>query len=357
MATQIDYTRLLDLWRAIEQAGGTDKYVQQQLQERGYLVERKATDDMSKADLERYKKALKAEAAERRKIKKDAWLAYRASHIVHLGEGVFWNDDLDFDRWDLRNPEERANENELPALDNPKQLAEALGASIAELRWLAFHRDDATFVHYHAFTIPKRDGSMRQIWAPNRKLKAAQRWINREIVERLPVHGASHGFLAGRSIKSNAAAHTGAEIVVKIDLKDFFPTVTMPRVKGIFRKAGYREQVATLLALLCTEAPRHVVDIKGKVHYLALGPRCLPQGAPTSPGLTNTLCLRLDRRLAGLAAKLGWRYTRYADDLTFSRKKGASSAEVGEMIRKAVDIVGHEGFTVHPDKTRVMRRG
>jgi len=310
MTMRIDYTRLLDLWRGIEQAGGREKYIQQQLTERGFLVERKPTDKMSKAELERYKKSLKDEAAEKRKLAREAWQAYRASHLVHLGEGVFWSDDHDFDRWDLKNPEERAAENELPKLDSPKLLAEALGLTIAELRWYAFHRDDATFVHYHTFQIPKRNGTMRAIWAPNRRLKQIQRWVNREVVERLPVHGAAHGFLAGRSTKSNAAAHTGADTVVKIDLKDFFPTVTFPRVRGIFRKAGYREQVATLLALLCTEAPRQVVDIKGKTHYLALGPRCLPQGAPTSPALTNTLCQRLDRRLAGLARKIGWRYTR-----------------------------------------------
>src|SRR5690606_26053703 len=115
--------------------------------------------------------------------------------------------------------------------------------------------------------------------------------------ERLPVHGAAHGFLHGRSIASNAAVHKDAAVLLKVDLKDFFPTVTLPRVKGVFRKAGYREQIATLLALLCTEAPRHVAEVEGQTYYLSLGPRCLPQGAPTSPAITNTLCLRLDRRL------------------------------------------------------------
>jgi len=361
MATRTDTSRLVDLWHGIDQAGGIDNYIRKQLEERGYLVERKPTDGMSKAELARYKKSLKAEAAERLRLGQESWLAYRETHIVHLGEGVFWNDDLDFDRWDLRNPEERARENELPELENPKALAEALGLSIAALRWLAFHRDDATFIHYRRFTIPKRDGSARAIWAPTPQLKAVQRWILREIVERLPVHGASHGFMPGRSTKSNASVHSGAEIVVKVDLKDFFPTVTLPRVKGIFRRAGYREQAATLLALLCTEAPREVMEIKGKTHFVALGPRSLPQGAPTSPGLTNTLCLRLDRRLTGLAAKLGWRYTRYADDLTFSlpprkdRKK--QPPKVGALIGGIAKIAADEGFVVHPNKTRIARSG
>ena len=108
MATtfRIDYTRLLDLWRSIEQAGGRDKYIQAQLKEKGFLIERKPTDNMSKAELERYKKTLKEEAAERRRLAREAWQAYKAAHLVHLGEGVFWNDDLDHDKWDLPDAEE-----------------------------------------------------------------------------------------------------------------------------------------------------------------------------------------------------------------------------------------------------------
>ncbi|MGB1277168.1 MAG: reverse transcriptase family protein, partial [Nannocystaceae bacterium] len=291
----------MDLWRSIDNAGGTDSYIQQQLSERGFLVTRRETDNMSKSALSRYKKQLKQEAAEKRKLRKEAWQAYRAAHIVHLGEGVFWNDPSDFDRWDLRGAEERAAENELPPLDNPAQLAKALELKITELRWLSYHRDAATRVHYYRFTIPKRNGKLREIWAPHQKLKKVQRWILHNIVERLPVHGAAHGFMAGRSIATNANAHKNADTVVKVDLKDFFPTVTVSRVKGVFRKAGYREQVATLLALLCTEAPREIVEHDGEKYFVALGPRCLPQGAPTSPALTNTLCLRLDRRLSGLA--------------------------------------------------------
>src|SRR5262249_23578560 len=141
-------------------------------------------------------------------------------------------------------------------------------------------------------------------------------------------------------------------------LKDFFPTVTLARVKGVFRKAGYREQVATLLALLCTEAPREVVELEGQTYYVALGPRCLPQGTPTSPALTNTLCLRLDRRLSGLAARLGWRSTRYADDLTFSLPAGhAGEPRTGALMGLVQRIVEAEGFTIHRDKTRIHRRG
>ncbi len=353
-----DKVDLLTLWRAIVQAGGIPAWVEAQLGARSLLVTRRDTAAMSEADLERYKKELKAEAAERRKLRREAWEAYKANHIVHLGDGVFWKDGGGPDKWDVEHAEERAAENELPPLDSPQQLAEALGLTVARLRWLAYHRDAATHLHYRRFTIPKRGGGERAIWAPMPQLKAAQHWILHNIAEKLPVHGAAHGFLPGRSTLSNAVVHTGARIVLKLDVKDFFPTVTLARVKGIFRKAGYREQVATLLALLCTESPREVVELEGKTYYLSLGPRCLPQGAPTSPALTNTLCLRLDRRLSGLATKVGWRYTRYADDMNFSLPiRHEDAPKTGALMGLVKRIVEAEGFRLHPDKTRVHRGG
>jgi hypothetical protein len=134
--------------------------------------------------------------------------------------------------------------------------------------------------------------------------------------------------------------------------------VTLRRVKGLFRKAGYREHVATLLALICTESPREVVEHEGTTYFVALGPRCLPQGAPTSPALTNALCYRLDQRLSGLARRQGWRYTRYADDLTFSRPAGAGGTPgIGKLLGSVRRVVEAEGFAVHDKKTAVGRRG
>jgi RNA-directed DNA polymerase len=355
MAKQTDP---IDLWRAIVQAGGTQAYINAQLAERGFLVERRETDKLSDREREAYKKSLRAEAEEKRRLAREAWRAYRASHVVHLGDGVYWNDEPGPDKWDLPHAEERAAENELPPLDSPQHLADALGLSVSRLRWLAFHRDAATSIHYRRFTIPKRDGTSRAIWAPLPELKRAQRWILENIVERLLVHGSAHGFLAGRSTLTNASAHRDPAIVVRLDIKDFFPTITLPRVKGVFRKAGYREQVATLLALICTESPREVVEHEGRVYYVALGPRCLPQGAPTSPALTNTLCLRLDRRLGGLARRLGWRYTRYADDMAFSLPADhRGDPALGTLLGASRRIVEAEGFAINPDKTVVARRG
>ncbi|MCA9178304.1 MAG: RNA-directed DNA polymerase [Planctomycetales bacterium] len=351
-------TDIATLLRGIEQAGGIDAYVDAQLREHGFLVQRKPTDNMSQRELARYKKELKDEAAERRKLRKEAREAYETQHIVYLGEGVFWNDAYDYDKWDLEDAEERAAENELPALDKPVQLADALGITVPQLRHLAYHRDCAEMVHYRRFTIPKRNGGERAIWAPLPRLKGVQRWVLRAIVERLLIHGAAHGFVPGRGIHTNARIHRDASIVLKMDIKDFFPSVTFPRVRGVFRKAGYREQIATLLALICTEAPREIVEEDGKRWFVSLGPRCLPQGAPTSPALTNVVCLKLDRRLTGLAEKLGWRYSRYADDMTFSRPRGAKGPPNFATLRsRARQIVMDEGFRVHPDKTHVARRG
>ena len=345
-------------WRAIEQVGSIQAYIDAQLIERGFVIDVTPKDEMSKREYAQYKKQLKAEAAERKTLKREAWIAYRSKHIVHLGDGVFWNDFTDFDKWDLENAEKRASENDLPPIDSPAQLAERLKLTIPQLRWMAFHRDAATFLHYRRFTIPKRDGTQRPIWAPLPKLKATQRWILKNIAERFLVHGTAHGFLAGRSIATNAAVHGDSRTILKMDLQNFFPTVTFPRVKGIFRKSGYREQVATLLALICTESPREIIPRNGKTYYVAMGPRCLPQGAPTSPALSNTICLKLDGRLHGIAKKYGWRYTRYADDLTFSLPRGQKGKpNLGALIGLVKKTVAAEGFHVNSKKTRVVRSG
>ncbi len=349
---------LIRLWQDIVSAGGRNAYVEKQLRERGFLVEQKETATMNARELERYKKELKQEAAEKKKIRKETWQAYKASHIVHVGEGIYFNDADDMDLRDLPDGAERLAENDLPRMASPSDLAKAMGLGINRIRWLAYHRDAASRIHYRRFFITKRDGSQRPIWAPLPQLKAAQRWIMSNIAEKLPVHGACHGFLLGRSILSNARVHRNAKFIVKFDIKDFFPSVTFARVKGLFRKAGYQEQVAILLALICTEAPREIVEYQGKTWYVSLGPRCLPQGAPTSPAITNTLCLSMDRRLSGLAAKHGWRYTRYADDLTFSfPAESKDSPQLNLLLGAVPQIVKEEGFVIHPEKTRILRPG
>ncbi|WP_437289840.1 reverse transcriptase family protein [Sorangium sp. So ce406] len=361
-------------WKAIAEAGGIDAWVIAELTARGALAtgDPKAMSDRERAQ---WKERKKVEAKERRALRRLAWEAYLATHINYLGAGVHWGDRPKPDRLDVPGLSERARSHGLPELPGAGELATALGLSIPRLRWLAYHREVDTGTHYRRWLIPKRDGSARTIASPKRDLKRAQRWALRNLFEKLPVHSAAHGFLASRSIVTNAAAHAGADTIVKVDIKDFFPTITWRRVRGLLRKAGVAEGPATLVALLSTEAPREVVQFRGQTLYVATGPRVLPQGAPTSPAITNAICLRLDRRVSGLARKLGFRYTRYADDLTLSwrapdargapataetgsaPRASAPRAPVGALLRGIREILSSEGFRLHPSKTVVMRKG
>jgi len=367
------------LWQDIELAGGRYQYVQQQLVSQGFMVDRQPVDNMSPKERERYKKALKKEAAEERILKKSAWQAYKAHHMVYLGRHIYWSDDTSTDKWDVKDAANRLIENKLPLLSKHNELAEAVNLTIPQLKGLCYQREVATNLSYSHFTIAKRNGTARQIWSPIPRLKFVQRWVLHNILNNLTTHGAAHGFVRGKSIVTNAAVHSNSELLIKLDVKDFFPSVSWRRVKGVFRHAGYPEQIATLLALLCTESPRQVVQQDGVTYYVALGDRALPQGAPTSPALTNIVCLNLDRRLTGLAEKLGLRYSRYADDLTFSvpaiddaqpkssTKATASTVKkqadmqhnklIGQLIGSVHKILREEGFALNNDKTRVIRKG
>ncbi|NVB41373.1 RNA-directed DNA polymerase [Pseudenhygromyxa sp. WMMC2535] len=353
-------------WADIEAAGSIRNWVDAELDRRGLLDDGADTSRMSDKQRKAYKTKREEERVLRRKLMAQGWACYRQNKLVHVGVGVWYHDTADIDRWDIADLDGRRQLNELPELKDVHALAKVLELAMPRLRWLVYHREVDSGTHYHRWTVPKRSGKgVRLISAPKPELKRCQTWIARNISEHLPVHGAAHGFLAGRSTLTNAAAHAGAEVVVKFDVRDFYPTVTFRRVKGLFRKAGYGEQVAIVLALLCTECPRETIEIGGRTYHVATGPRSLPQGAPTSPSITNALCMRLDARLTGLARKLGFRYTRYADDLTFSYHRGEGGEgeqETGKIpvarLRKAVtEIVASEGFRVHEGKTRVMRSG
>ena len=169
------------------------------------------------------------------------------------------------------------------------------------------------------------------------------------------MHAAAQGFVPGRSTVTNATPHVGRAVVVNCDLRDFFPTITFPRVKGVLQQLGYSPAAATVLALLCTDSPRRRVEYDGKPYFVALGPRSLPQGACTSPAFSNLVARGLDARLSGLCAKLGWTYTRYADDLSFSAD-GDAARQVGYLFARVRHIVADEGFGVNEKKTRVLKR-
>ena len=297
----------------------------------------------------RLKQQKQEEAARRRAERKAAVAARRASDIVFLGRGVSKGlADRTADR-------ARLGGAGLPVLATPADVAAALQLPIPQLRWLAFHAEATARPHYVRFTVPKRSGGTRDLAAPMPRLRATQDWILANVLAKVPTHAAAHGFVPGRSTVSNATPHLHPLAVVNCDLKDFFPTIHVHRVRGCFEELGYSPAAATLLALLCTEAPRRLVEYAGRPLHVATGPRCLPQGAPTSPALSNLIARRLDARCLGIARKLGFTYTRYADDLTFSTTEPEALARIGYLLARIRHIAQDEGFAVNEKKTRVLR--
>lgn len=255
---------------------------------------------------------------------------------------------------DLLADEEQLARYGLPLWRSEEDIAKALEISVSQLRHYSIHRNRDTCSHYVTFAIPKRSGGQRLIHAPKRKLKALQRRLAAELVDKLPVSRYAHGFVRGRSIATNAVPHVHKKVVIKLDLQDCFPSIHFGRVRRLLIALGYSYPVATCLAVLMTEAPRQRVEAEGKLYYVPVGPRVCVQGAPTSPGLCNAILMRLDHRLGGLARKYGFSYTRYADDLTLS---GDEPAHAKWMIPLITRMCREEGFRIHRQKTRIQRVG
>jgi len=255
---------------------------------------------------------------------------------------------------DLLTDEEQLKRYGLPLIRTEEELAKALDITTGELRFFSIHREKEERPHYVTYTIPKRSGGVRTIIAPKKRLKAIQRRLITLLVEKLPVSDAANGFRRNRSVRTNAELHVGRAVVVNLDLKDFFPSIHMGRVRGLLIALGYGYWVATTMAVLMTEAERQPVMLEEKRYFVPVTSRFCVQGAPTSPGLSNAMVLKMDRRLKGLAKSLDFNYSRYADDLTFS---GDNSDVLKKLITTASRIVWEEGFTINSRKTRVMRQG
>jgi len=270
-------------------------------------------------------------------------------------------------------PVEAAREWPLPKIETQGELAAWLDLTASELEWFAdlkrlnarAVRGDGPVSHYSYKILAKKSGSIRLIESPKSRLKELQRVILRELLENVPIHSAAHGFIKGRSIKTFAAPHVGKRVVLRMDLHDFFATISGARVQAFFRTAGYPDAVADLLGGICTNAaPRRLWASLGKgldplamaeARTLYAWPH-LPQGAPTSPALANLCAYRVDCRLSSLAAAAGATYTRYADDLAFSGDEEFERC-VDRFSLRAAAILMEEGFSVHHRKTRVMRQG
>lgn len=216
----------------------------------------------------------------------------------------------------------------LPVITTIDDFSEITHISKYTIFQLSFHSDK----YYKTYSIPKKSGELRTISQPSKKLKGLQSWILVNILNELKVSSSCKGFEKGSSTADNAKPHKGANTILTLDLKDFFPTVKRNQVYSIFKAVGYNKIISTILTNICT--------FEG----------ALPQGSPCSPKLANLSAWSLDVRIQGYVGKRGISYTRYADDLSFS---GLSPAKVVKIIRMIKVIIENENFVVNPSKTRV----
>jgi hypothetical protein len=200
--------------------------------------------------------------------------------------------------------------------------------------YYAFHFSD----RYFSFEILKKNGKPRNINAPKGYLKLIQQCINVILQIKFTPHYNSHGFLLNKNIVSNAKLHTGKNFVLNIDLKDFFESIKFRRVKTVlglppFDLINEREDIAFLIANICCNND------------------FLPQGAPTSPILTNIICKRLDKKLTLFAKENKITYSRYADDITFSSLNDVFN---DAFITELKSIITNEKFELNESKTRIQ---
>ena len=247
----------------------------------------------------------------------------------------------------------------LPQLPTVSALADWLLLPLDRLDYLAdihnrYEEHGETSVnHYHYVLKPKKSGGLRVIEAPKQQLKAVQRQILTGILDNIPVYDDAFGFIKGRSCLDGANRHAGEEVVVRFDLRDFFPSISQARILGVFRCLGYPLGSAKYLAALCTSVtPSRVVDrlaVQDRAYYKR--PH-LPQGSPASPALANHAAFAMDRRLAALARRLDANFSRYADDLSFSGDRRIAAV----LLRAVPEIVRDAGFQLNLAKTCVNPR-
>lgn len=298
-----------------------------------------------KQQLNKQKKKEEAEARKKERVEalgKD--ITYLGKRYSHFLKGTDCDTDL-------------LSKNDLSNIADVASLAKALDVSVYELRFLSFDRKLSKHNHYVTYGIKKKSGGIRIISAPKPRLKKAQKAILENILYKLQPSEYAHGFVKNKSIVTNAQPHVGASVVVNMDLKDFFPTLDYPRIFGFYRKIGFSAQLATILSLICTIPVNETIKVHGEIWYLNNeDKRLLPQGASTSPMLTNLICRRMDYRLAGIAKKLGFTYTRYADDMTFSGGV-ATRANINKLKWQVRSVIRDEDFELNLKKTHVMVPG
>jgi RNA-directed DNA polymerase len=259
-------------------------------------------------------------------------------------------------------------------LDTLADVAQWLNLDMSDLEWLADRKGlervarETKLQNYRYTWVLKRSGGARLLESPKSRLKAVQRRILHDALDVIPAHDAAHGFRQGRSVLTHARLHVAQPTVIRFDLESFFASVHTARAYGVFRAAGYPEEVSRTLIGLCTNRAPHSVlhaaprptnsDQVSPLFRLKqrLSAPHLPQGSPTSPALANLCAYGLDVRLEALAKRLGANYSRYADDLTFSGDQGlaGSARRLQEYVAEAAR---EEGFALNRRKTWVMGNG
>ncbi|WP_083272951.1 reverse transcriptase domain-containing protein [Alteromonas confluentis] len=236
---------------------------------------------------------------------------------------------------------------DLKSCNTVEGLAHLLGTDYNSLGKLLYGKKTL----YRAFDIVKKSGGVREITTPIPSLKVLQRKL-KDLIEPFTSHReAAHGFIRKRGVLTNATRHVGKKHVLNTDLEDFFGTINFGRVKRLFESSPFElsSQVATVLA--------QIVCYKNR----------LPQGAPTSPIISNMIAFKLDGNLTSLARKAKSTYTRYADDLTFSchssmllEKNGIIKFDKDNKAiagKELVAIIKSNGFEINHQKTRLQSRG
>ena len=241
----------------------------------------------------------------------------------------------DSDNYDLK----KLQSFNLPIIKSINHLLELLDINAEDERKYLYPNNRKKNL-YREYNISKKNGGVRKIEIPDDKIKFIQKAINRVILSNFNMPNSCIGYMRGKSIVDNAIPHLEAKTLMKFDIKDFFPSIKLPKVVGQFRYFGYGKNVSKYLGYLCVNK-----DF------------CLPQGAPTSPMLSNLVCIKLDNRIKAFCEKLNLSYTRYADDITVSSKEKLSTARC-EYIKNFIDdIIIDEEFTPNQEKYRKFVNG
>lgn len=213
---------------------------------------------------------------------------------------------------------------------------------------------------YKKFKLRKRRGGFRNIQSPKSQLKYLQRWILKYILENVSSHNNCKGFDKASSIRENASVHLNSQALLKMDLLRFFDSINERRIFGVFKSLGYHPNLCVSMAKICTVVPDKYFlssfkkkENEIKNYLVSKKEGILAQGSPTSPKLSNLVSINLDKRLTGLANKYGLKYSRYADDLTFS-----GNFNQLQKIKKIVyRIIRDEAFFPNYSKTKFVKVG